>query len=136
MVGLDRLAARLADGDPRAALDLVEGDYAGPYRYAFAILRGGKDAEDAGQDAFERALTALGWYPEERIRAIMRRAWLYRITVNVARNWLLRNREVAVGGDPGPLSGVPGTGIGERREDVMDALATLGCFCRSGSAWR
>ena len=65
-MGLDRLAARLADGDPRAALDLVEGYYAGPYRYVVAMLRGGKDAEDAGQDAFEGALTALGWYPKER----------------------------------------------------------------------
>src|SRR5215207_2083643 len=126
VVGLDPLAARLADGDPRAARDLVEGHYAGLYRYAFAMLRSEQDAEDAVQDAFERALTALGRYPEERIRAIRLRAWLYRITLNVVRNRLWRNREAAVGGDPGTLSGVPGTGIGERREEVMDVLAALG----------
>ena len=126
VVGLDPLAARLADGDPRAARDLVEGHYAGLYRYAFAMLRGEQDAEDAVQDAFERALTTLGRYPEERIRAIMLRAWVYRITLNMVRNRLRRNREAPVGGDPGTLSGMPGTGIGERREDVMDVLATLG----------
>ena len=126
VVGLDPLAARLADGDPRAARDLVEGHYARLYRYAFAMLRGEQDAEDAVQDAFERALTTLGRYPEERIRAKMLRAWMYRITLNMVRNRLRRNREAPVGGDPGTLSGMPGTGIGERREDVIDVLATLG----------
>lgn len=124
--GLDPLAERLADGDPWAARDLVERHYAGLYRYAFAMLRSEQAAEDVVQDTFERALTALGKYPEERIRAMMLRAWLYRITLNVVRNRLRRDREVAVGGDPGTLLGVPGVGPGERREDVMDVLAALG----------
>jgi hypothetical protein len=69
--GLDPLAERLADGDSRAARDLVERHYTGLYRYAFAMLRGEQEAvEDAVQDAFERALRALGMYPEERIRAM------------------------------------------------------------------
>lgn len=124
--GLDPLAVRLADGDPRAARDLVERHYAGLYRYAFAMLRSNQAAEDAVQDAFERALMALGRYPEERIRSMMLRAWLYRITLNVVRNHLRRNREVTVGGDPDALLGVPGAGFGERREDVMDVMAALG----------
>ena len=124
--GLDPLAVRLADGDPWAVRDLVERHYAGLYRYAFAMLRSKQAAEDAVQDAFERALMALGRYPEERIRAMMLRAWLYRITLNVVRNRLRRNREVAVGGDPDALLSVPGDGFGERREDFMDVLAALG----------
>lgn len=124
--GLDPLAVRLADGDPWAVRDLVEWHYAGLYRYAFAMLRSKQAAEDAVQDAFERALTALGRYPEERIRAMMLRAWLYRITLNVVRNRLRRNREVAVGGDPDALLSVSGDGFGERREDVMDVLTALG----------
>jgi hypothetical protein len=75
--GLDPLAERLADGDSRAARDLVERHYTGLFRYAFAMLRGEQEAvEDAVQDAFERALRALGMYPEERIRAMVH-AWLY-----------------------------------------------------------
>lgn len=64
-------------GVPWAARDLIERHYTEMYRYAFAMLRGEQAAEDAVQDAFERALTALGMYPEERIRAMMLRAWLY-----------------------------------------------------------
>ncbi len=124
--GLDPLAVRLADGDPWAARDLVKRHYAGLYQYAFAMLRSKQAAEDAVQDAFERALTALGRYPEERIRAMMLRAWLYRITLNVVRNRLRQNREVAVLGDPSTLLGVPGVEVGERWEDVMDVLAVLG----------
>jgi RNA polymerase sigma-70 factor (ECF subfamily) len=124
--GIDPLAVRLADGDPWAARDLVERHYAGLYRYAFAMLRSKQAAEDTVQDTFERALTALGHYPEERIRAKMLRAWLYRITLNVVRNRLRQNREMAVGEDPGTLLGVPGVEVGGRREDVMDVLAALG----------
>lgn len=113
-------------GNPWAVRDLVERHYARLYRYAFAVLRGEQAAEDAAQGAFERALTALGRYSEERLRAMMFRAWLYRITLHVVRNRLRRDREVAVGGDPGTLLGVPGVGFGERREDVMDVLAALG----------
>jgi RNA polymerase sigma-70 factor (ECF subfamily) len=112
--------------DERAFRDLVEWHYAGLYRYAFAMLRSNHAAEDAVQDAFERALMALGRYPEERIRAMMLRAWLYRITLNVVRNRLRRKREATVGGDPDALLDAPGTGFGERREDVMDVLAALG----------
>ena len=124
--GIDPLAVRLADGDPWAARDLVERHYAGLYRYAFAMLRSKQAAEDTVQDTFERALTALGRYPEERIRAMMLRAWLYRITLNVVRNRLRRNREVAVEGDPSTLSGVSrAEEAGERREDTMNVLAAL-----------
>src|SRR3712207_1446182 len=90
------------------------------------MLRSKQAAEDAVQDAFERALTALGRYPEERIRTMMLRAWLYRITLNVVRNRLRQNRGVAVLGDPSTLLGVPGVEVGERWEDVMDVLAVLG----------
>ncbi len=124
--GLDPLAVRLADGDPWAVRDLVERHYAGLYRYAFAMLHSKQATEDAVQDAFERALMALGRYPEERIRAMMLRGWLYRLTLNVVRNRIRRNREVTVGGDPDALLECPGTGFGERREDVMDVLAALG----------
>jgi RNA polymerase sigma-70 factor (ECF subfamily) len=120
--GLDPLAARLADGDPEAPRDLVERYYAELYRYAFSVLRDGRAAEDAVQDAFERALGALGRYPEGRLRAMRLRPWLYRIALNVARNHLRRRREILVE----EVFDLAGAGSDEGREDIMDVLAALG----------
>ena len=98
---LDPLAWRLADGDPGAPRELVERHYGELYRYARALLRDASTAEDAVQEAFERAFTALGKYPEERIKTLSLRPWLYRITLNVVRNaWRKRRREVPVAETP------------------------------------
>src|SRR5215210_128693 len=121
-VGLDPLAARLADGDPLAPKALVERHYVELYRYAFSVLREERAAEDAVQDAFERAFSALGRYPEERLRVMRLRPWMYRIALNVARNLLRRKREVPVE-EP---SAVDSAASDEGREDVMDVLAALG----------
>src|SRR5215204_3556529 len=120
--GLDPIAARLADGDPLAPNALVEWLYAELYRYAFSVLRDERAAEDAVQDAFERAFSALGRYPEERLRAMRLRPWMYRITLNVARNRLRERREV-------PVEEISSAGVAlsdEGRESVMDVLAALG----------
>ena len=122
IAGNDPLAARLADGDPAAPRDLVERHYAELYRYAFSMLRDEQTAEDAVQDAFERALGALGRYPEVRLRAMRLRPWMYRITLNVARNRLRRRREVPVEEVSADLAG---GASGENREGVMDVLAAL-----------
>ena len=45
-----------------------------------------EDAEEAAQDAFVKAYRALATYPAESIRGMALRAWLYRITLNTARN--------------------------------------------------
>ena len=42
-------------------------------------------------------MKALVRYSEECLRAMMFRAWLYRITLNAVRNRLRQDREVAVG---------------------------------------
>jgi RNA polymerase sigma-70 factor (ECF subfamily) len=97
MAGFDPLAVRLADGDPQAPREVVERHHAELYRYASAMLRNAPIAEDAVQEAFERAFVALGKYPEERIRVLALRAWLYRITLNVVRNLVRdRRREVPI----------------------------------------
>lgn len=120
--GFDPLAERLADGDPLAPRALVERHYAELYRYAFSVLREERAAEDAVQDAFERAFSALGRYSEERLRAMRLRPWMYRITLNVARNRLRQRREVPV--EEVFVAGSAGND--ESREGVMDALAALG----------
>jgi RNA polymerase sigma-70 factor, ECF subfamily len=121
-VGIDPLAARLADGDPLAPKALAERHYVELYRYALSVLREERAAEDAVQDAFERAFAALGRYSEERLRAMRLRPWMYRITLNVARNRLRERREV-------PVEEISSAGVAlsdEGREGVMDVLAALG----------
>jgi RNA polymerase sigma-70 factor (ECF subfamily) len=120
--GLDPLAARLADGDPLAPEALVERHYRELYRYAYSVLREERSAEDTVQDAFERAFSALGRYSEERLRAMRLRPWMYRITLNVARNRLRRRREVPV--EEPSVAG--GSASDQDREAVMDVLAALG----------
>ena len=56
--------------------------------YAFGLRLTGspRDAEEIAQDAFVRAYRALARYPSERIETLKLRAWLFQVTVNVARN--------------------------------------------------
>jgi RNA polymerase sigma-70 factor (ECF subfamily) len=105
--------------------------------YAFALRLTGspRDAEEIAQDAFVRAYRALAGYDAERIIALKVRAWLFQITVNVARN-RARGRRVSevplapVDGDaPRPID-VPADdaeqpdAVAERRDDEAH-LATI-----------
>ena len=62
------------------------------YSFALGMTGNREDAEEVAQDAFVRAYRALAGYDEERVRALALRPWLYRITLNVARNRLRRKR--------------------------------------------
>jgi RNA polymerase sigma-70 factor, ECF subfamily len=127
----DPLAQRLADGDPKAPRELVERHHTELYRYARSLLRDGPTAEDAVQEAFERAFVALGKYPQERIETLSLRPWLYRIALNVVRNvWRDGRREVSVAETPEPgeyvgvLSG--STSGADDKVAWLDTLEALG----------
>ena len=74
------------------------------FSFALRLTGSREDAEEVAQDAFVRAYRALGSYPAERIRAMVLRAWLYQITLNVARNRFRRKKLKVVSLDH-PLSG-------------------------------
>ena len=127
----DSLAKRLADGDPGAPRELVERHHAELYRYARTLMRDAPAAEDAVQEAFERAFAALGKYPQKRIETLSLRPWLYRITLNVVRNvWRGGRREIPVAEPPERVDerfGVaPGSTPVSDREAWLDALVALG----------
>jgi len=131
MIESDSLARRLAAGDLDAPRQLVEWHHAELYRYALALLRDASVAEDIVQGTFERALAALGKYPEERIRALRLRPWLYRIALNLVRNaWRHRRREEPTAetpeGSDGRLGASFGFVSGPDREAWMDVLGALG----------
>ena len=76
------------------------------FSFAQKLAASREDAEEIAQDAFVRAYRALKTYPRERIRALSLKAWLYRITLNLARNRARGKRprfvsldERAAGGD-------------------------------------
>src|SRR5687767_11764214 len=58
------------------------------YSFAHRLCGNREDAEEVAQDAFVRAYRALKTWPAARIRSLALQAWLYRITLNVARNRL------------------------------------------------
>ena len=70
------------------------------FAFAYRITGNREDAEEVAQDAFVRAYRALRSYPAARIRSLSLRAWLYQITLNVARNKVRRKRHrvVSIGG--------------------------------------
>ncbi len=109
--------------------------------FTFALRLTGRreDAEEVAQDAFVRAYRALKTYPAERVRAMALKAWLYQVTLNVARNRLRRKRhptvsiddEGAHGGVARSLSDDPETRPDARfemkreRSDIASLVASL-----------
>jgi RNA polymerase sigma-70 factor (ECF subfamily) len=87
--------------------------------YAFGLRLTGspRDAEEIAQDAFVRAYRALARYPAERIETLKLRAWLFQVTVNVARNRTRARRLAEV-----PLIAEDGTvdRLADRADDAAD----------------
>jgi len=92
----DELPELLAT-DLRGYFDRLVLNYA-PQLYAFALRWIGNptDAEDIVQGAFERAFITLSNYPAPHIRTLNLRSWLYKVTLNVARNYVSRYKLQAV----------------------------------------
>ena len=84
----ERLRGRLAADLDGSFEDVVRFYQDRLFSFALRVTGNREDAEEVAQDAFVRAYRALSGYPVERIRALALRAWLYRITLNVARNRL------------------------------------------------
>jgi RNA polymerase sigma-70 factor, ECF subfamily len=80
------LLARCQAGDDLAIAELVAAYRPALFRLALSILDDPAEADEAAQDAFVRALRALGGYRG----AAAFTTWLYAITVNVCRGRLRR----------------------------------------------
>jgi len=103
--------------------------------YALALSWSGcaQDAEEIAQDAFVRAHHALQRYPRDRRAALALRPWLYRITLNLARN---RARGLRLATEPldtqlhdpaDAQAEQPDESLvrGEQRRDLAGLVATL-----------
>jgi RNA polymerase sigma factor (sigma-70 family) len=98
----ERLARRAASGDQRAFAAIFQRYQSDLYRFCRAIVRDGRDAEEALQNTMVKLLRAL---PGEE-RQIKLKPWLYRIARNEAVELLRKRRETpaieAELPDPGP----------------------------------
>ena len=84
----DLLATNLRD-----SFELLVLRYASQlYVFALRWIGNPTDAEDIVQVAFERAFITLDNYPVPLIRALNLRPWLYKVTLNVARNYISRSK--------------------------------------------
>lgn len=62
------------------------------YVFALRWIGNPTDAEDIVQGAFERAFITLDNYPVPIIRTLNLRPWLYKVTLNVSRNYISRSK--------------------------------------------
>jgi RNA polymerase sigma-70 factor (ECF subfamily) len=90
--GEDKLPDLLAT-NLRDSFELLVMMYA-PQLFVFALRWIGNptDAEDIVQVAFERAFITLDNYPAPLIRTLNLRPWLYKVTLNVSRNYISRSK--------------------------------------------
>ena len=104
----DRLCGELATDLDGSFPRLVVAFQGRLYAFALRLTGSPRDAEEIAQDAFIRAYRALRGYPEERVRGMVLKSWLYQITLNVARNQLRRRHPATVSldqeGDNAPAS--------------------------------
>jgi RNA polymerase sigma-70 factor (ECF subfamily) len=82
----ESLQERMAEDLDGSFEDLVRMYQDRLYSYALRLTAKPEDAEEVAQDAFVKAYRALATYPADRIRGLALRPWLYRITLNTARN--------------------------------------------------
>lgn len=115
------LVARVLEGDVAAFTEIVHRHFPDCTRFALRMLGDRHDAEDAIQETFLSAYTALGRYREQQTF----RAWLFRILINrcrsVARQRRRRRMRFVTNGD---IPEVPGAPAPEADPGLRDALQT------------
>jgi RNA polymerase sigma factor (sigma-70 family) len=90
-IDLAELAGRLASSRDDAFPDLVEALHGPVFSGAFRLTHNRQDAEDVTQETFVRAYRALGRYPDDQVRGLRLRPWVWTIALNLCRN-LARSR--------------------------------------------
>ena len=88
----EQLVALAARGDTDALNELVVRWERPIYALAYRVLGREQDARDVCQEAFLRAFRAIkGFKGQAKFSS-----WLYRIALNLSRDWLRRERRVTV----------------------------------------
>jgi RNA polymerase sigma-70 factor (ECF subfamily) len=89
------------------------------YALAYRVIGREEDARDVCQEAFLRAYRALpGFKGEAKFSS-----WLYRITLNLCRDWIRRQRRAPVTQMPEEVDLLEAAAAAEPRESIEDLVA-------------
>jgi RNA polymerase sigma-70 factor, ECF subfamily len=121
LVGLtdEELVARSVGGDTDSFNQLIKRWERPIYALAYRTLGREEDARDVCQETFLRAFRALGGFKGQAKFS----SWLYRIALNLCRDWQRRERRAPVVAAPDGVDLVELAGEGEGVERVDDAVA-------------
>jgi RNA polymerase sigma-70 factor, ECF subfamily len=115
----EELVARSTGGDLDSFNQLVLRWERPIYALAYRVIGREDDARDVAQEAFLRAFRGLGGFKGEAKFS----SWLYRITLNLCRDWMRRQRRAPVSQAPEGIDIIELAGEGEPSESVEDLVA-------------
>ena len=124
----EELVARSIEGDTDSFNQLVHRWERPIYALAYRTIGRHEDARDVCQETFLRAFRGLAGFKGQAKFS----SWLYRITLNLCRDWIRRHRRA-------PLVQVPeGVDVGElvAHAHVVDEVGRAGHQERNQVAWR
>ena len=115
----EELVARSIGGDPDSFNELIHRWERPIYALAYRQLRREEDARDVCQETFLRAYRALhGFRGQAKFSS-----WLYRITLNLCRDWIRRERRTPVSQPPEGVDIIELAGETEPSESIEDLVS-------------
>jgi len=121
LVGLtdEELVARSMGGDPESFNQLIKRWERPIYALAYRTIGREDDARDVVQETFLRAFRGLGGFRGQAKFS----SWLYRITLNLCRDWIRRQRRAPVVLTPDGVDLVDLAGEADGAERADEAVA-------------
>lgn len=119
MISDEELVARSTRGDLESFNQLVLRWERPIYALAYRVIGRDEDARDVAQEAFLRAFRALGGFKGQAKFS----SWLYRITLNLCRDWMRRERRTPVAQVPDGVDLIELAGEGAPVESVEDLVS-------------
>jgi len=115
----EELVARSIGGDLDSFNQLVLRWERPIYALAYRVIGREEDARDVCQETFLRAFRALGGFKGQAKFS----SWLYRITLNLCRDWIRRERRQPLAQTPEGVDLVELAGEGDDVESIEDLVA-------------
>jgi RNA polymerase sigma-70 factor, ECF subfamily len=115
----EELVARSTGGDLDSFNQLVLRWERPIYALAYRVIGREDEARDVAQEAFMRAFRGLGGFKGQAKFS----SWLYRITLNLCRDWIRRQRRTPVSQAPEGIDIIELAGEGEPSESIEDLVA-------------
>jgi RNA polymerase sigma-70 factor, ECF subfamily len=115
----EELVARSMGGDLDSFNQLVMRWERPIYALAYRVIGREEDARDVAQETFLRAFRALkGFKGQAKFSS-----WLYRITLNLCRDWMRRERRTPVSQPPEGVDIIEMAGEGTPSESIEDLVS-------------